>query len=319
MKRTFVCLAALLFTARLAHAHGMRSVHLELTETARDRILGVLQTTYPDPHLQARFPAACTREDSPGQSTDHVRSFALHCPGGLSAGVVALDGLGLIHTEAVVRLVRLDGRVVSRIVTPEQPAFEIPVGRSQLETALDYTQLGVRHIFTGFDHLLFLLALALVAGSWRRVMLAETAFTLSHSISFSLTALDIVRVYAPAAEACIALSLVVMACEGEPDPAERFRPALLALVFGLVHGLGFAGGLREMGLPDRAVAGALVGFGLGVELGQVAFLSVIVAGIALVRHAGANRLRVLRLGSTYLVGVTGTYWLFERLAICFGA
>jgi hypothetical protein len=169
--------------------------------------------------------------------------------------------------------------------------------------------------------LLFLLALVLWVRRWKLVLLAESAFTLSHSVSFSVTALDLVRVSAPAAEACIALSLVLLADElaREDDPAaERslvWRAPLLSLVFGLVHGLGFAGGLRQMGVPSGAVATALIGFGVGVELGQILFLLLITA----ISSLFVKRERWLRAFGSYAIGVTGAFWLFQRLWLCFAS
>jgi hypothetical protein len=152
----------------------------------------------------------------------------------------------------------------------------------------------------------------------RAVLITETAFTLSHSISFSATALGLIHCSARAAEACIALSLILVALDAsEPsqDDADSRGP-LLALVFGLVHGLGFAGGLSEIGLPDHAVAAALVSFGLGVEIGQVAFLVAVMFLLA----AAARLVPLPRIAfaGSYVVGVTGSFWLVQRLWLCFG-
>lgn len=172
------------------------------------------------------------------------------------------------------------------------------------------------HILTGYDHLLFLVLLVLLLRRARSVLLAETAFTLSHSISFSATALGWVHVSSAAAEACIALSLVLLAADVRVRgaPASAARGAWMALVFGLVHGLGFAGGLREIGLPEHAIAPALVSFGAGVELGQVAFLAVVLAGLYVVRHA--SQLPRFKLGAVYAAGSLSAYWLIERTIVC---
>src|SRR5262249_44334900 len=156
-----------------------------------------------------------------------------------------------------------------------------------LDVAAEYVERGVVHIMTGADHLMFLFLLVLLLKTkLRAILLAESAFTLSHSISFSLTALGLLKVAAPAAEACIALSLLLLALDVGGDKVTGPRSAALtALIFGSVHGLGFAGGLRELGLPDRHVATALVGFGAGVELGQIVFLAaVIVLFRAILKH-----------------------------------
>jgi hypothetical protein len=169
---------------------------------------------------------------------------------------------------------------------------------------------------TGYDHLLFLGLLVLLLRRARSVLLAETAFTLSHSVSFSATALGWIHVSSVAAEACIALSLVLLAADVRlrGAPASASRGASMALVFGLVHGLGFAGGLREIGLPEHAIAPALVSFGAGVELGQVAFLAVVLGVLHLVRHA--SQLSRVEMGAVYAAGTVSAYWLFERVAVC---
>jgi hypothetical protein len=175
--------------------------------------------------------------------------------------------------------------------------------------------LGLGHILSGPDHLLFLLLLVLALRRPGAVLLAETGFTLSHSLAFSATALGWVRVPPAPVEACIALSLLLLALEVEPGGAalEPRRGAALALVFGLVHGLGFAGGLEAAGLPERAAAWALLGFGVGVELGQVAALALALLALALLRPGPRAR---LSWAGTWLAGALASYWLIARTATC---
>ncbi|HEX8953121.1 MAG TPA: HupE/UreJ family protein, partial [Polyangia bacterium] len=184
---------------------------------------------------------------------------------------------------------------------------------SALAIAEEYLRLGLLHIATGWDHLLFLLALALQLWRARAVLVAETAFTLSHTLSFSATALGLVRVAPQAAEACIALSLILLARElvreRRISPA---RGAWVALLFGLVHGLGFAGGLREIGLPEHDVGLALVGFGAGVELGQVLFLALVLVVLHL-RSVAARR-APLGWSGGLVIGTVGAFWFFQRVA-----
>jgi hypothetical protein len=181
---------------------------------------------------------------------------------------------------------------------------------------------GVSHISSGADHLMFLLLLVLLLDTRvRAILLAESAFTLSHSISFSLTALGLLKVAAPAAEASIALSLLMLALDvgnaKNSGPISSNAAGLTALIFGSVHGLGFAGGLRELGLPDQHVATALVGFGAGVELGQLVFLSV---AILLLRALLRLRIgRRITAASTYAAGTVAAYWLIARLFVCVNA
>lgn len=300
--------AALVLLPTLARAHGMRTAYLELTEGAGGSAVVSWKTTVPAPGVEPRLGDGCTPADAGG----------FRCDGPLDGRRIAVAGLGPVITEAVVRVLRTDGAVRSRVLTPGDPVWVIPSTQPWTAVALDYVRLGIAHILSGADHLLFLLALVLYVRRPRAVLVTESAFTLSHSISFSAVALGWIHVFAPAAEACIALSLVLVALDVGNPRAKRhaaWQGPAIALVFGLVHGLGFAGGLSEVGLPERAVASALVGFALGVEIGQVAFIVVLMLALAALRRAvPAPR---LALAGSYLVGVTGAYWLFQRLWVCF--
>lgn len=315
---TFLVLA-MLATASPLHAHGMRTAYLELRETADGAVLGTWKVTVPAPGVAPRLGDGCTPiGDEPRGVASEPRTFAARCDGGLGGRRIVIDGLGPVLSEAVVRVLRADGAVLSHVATPDAPAWVVPAAQSWVGVAGDYVRLGVHHIMTGADHLLFLLALVLYVRRPRDVFVTESAFTISHSASYSATALGWVHVYAPAAEACIALSLVLVALDvGDPEAERRaaWQGPLIALVFGVVHGLGFAGALSEVGLPDHAVASALVGFGLGVEIGQIAFIVVVMLALfALSRRAPQ---KALALAGSYLVGITGTYWLLGRLWICF--
>jgi HupE / UreJ protein len=209
-----------------------------------------------------------------------------------------------------------DGTTASHIVKGDDPTFELRNTESGWSVARAYLRLGVIHILTGYDHLLFLGLLVLLLRTPRSVLLAESAFTLSHSVSFSATALGWIHVSSVGAEACIASSLVLLAADVHVRgaPASASRGAAMALVFGLVHGLGFAGGLREIGLPEHAIAPALVSFGAGVEVGQVAFLVVVLGALHLVRRV--RHLPRIELGAVYAAGAVSAFWLFERVAVC---
>jgi hypothetical protein len=177
--------------------------------------------------------------------------------------------------------------------------------------------LGVEHIFAGADHLLFLLLLVLLLRRPKAVLMAETAFTLSHGLSFSAAALGWIHVSKEATEACIAMSLLLLALDIQrKDHAAPSANAVaaMALVFGLVHGLGFAGGMAELGMPSQHVGWALLGFGLGVEVGQIAFLAV-----ALIAAHFLQRSRFFFQGTivlTYLAGGLAAYWLLDRVRDC---
>jgi hypothetical protein len=304
--------------AKPAAAHGMRTAYLEIVEVQGGRATVHLRLTAPDPTLGLDVEAGCTLDAAGDAQSLFDRAWLLDCPGGVTGHAMSVRGLGPIVSDVVVWTTFVDGTSSSRIVKTDDPRFELRGDASGWTVVSQYIRLGATHILTGYDHLLFLLLLVLLLRRVRSVLLAETAFTVSHSISFSATALGWIHVSSLAAEACIALSLVLLAADvrirGTPAPA--WRGARMALVFGLVHGLGFAGGLREIGLPEHAVAPALVSFGAGVELGQVAFLALVLGALHLARHA--TMLSHLKLATVYAAGALSAYWLFERTAVLVG-
>jgi hydrogenase/urease accessory protein HupE len=313
-------LAALVFAllgATVASAHGTRSVSVDVTEIGPGKAIVHVRAVMPEDAVEVRaaFAEPCT--SSPGEH-EGDRVTAVTCPGSLAGSRVTVTGLGPIVSEAILVVSLHDGQRVSRVLTTAEPSFVLPSTQSGPAVARSYVRLGVVHILTGYDHLLFLLSLVLLLRRARSILLAETAFTVSHSISFSATALGLIRVSAPAAEAAIALSLVLVALDiGREGAAASARSgAAMAFVFGLVHGLGFAGGLAEIGLPEAHVPLALLGFAGGVEIGQVAFLAVLLV----VLHLASRRLPERRLlagarWGSLLIGAVASYWLIERTLV----
>jgi hypothetical protein len=304
-------LAAAIAAPRPAAAHGMRSAYVELTQTAADRARVAIRGSLPVTGVALTAAAPCR------VATDATTGTELACPGALTDAALTVTGLGPVASEAVILLTFLDGTTATAVVTAGSPSWRIPGAADPglLAVAARYLRLGIAHIATGADHLLFLLALVLCLRTLRAVMLAETAFTLSHTLSFSASALGWIRVSSTAAEACIAVSLVLVALDvGRParDAPPAWKTAGLAFAFGLVHGLGFAGGLAEIGLPATAVPAALAGFAAGVELGQVAFLAIAVSLLALAGRAPRIARAAVQLGG-YAVGGTGAFWLLQRL------
>lgn len=178
--------------------------------------------------------------------------------------------------------------------------------------------LGVEHIWIGFDHLLFVAGLIFIAGTWRRVLVTITGFTVAHSITLALSALDLVRLPIAAIEAVIALSIVFLAVEivkGPRDTLTWRRPVVVAAAFGLLHGFGFAAVLREIGLPDEGFVAALLAFNVGIEIGQVLFAAVVLGALHLLHRFGpaVARGKAPRFAG-YAVGTLASFWMIERLA-----
>lgn len=256
--------------------------------------------------LVPELPAACTYEP------DGVRCI------GPFEGELRMPGLEERRVKIVVHVEWLDGRSFDRILfegesTVVVPAADTPNVESST-TASAYLWIGVEHIWFGFDHLLFVLGLALVARRLGRVAVAVTGFTIAHSLTLIATSLGYVEPPSTATELIIAGSIVLLAAEAtsEAETLTRRVPWLVACIFGLVHGFGFAGALAELGLPEDQTLLALVLFNVGVELGQLAVLAVALAVASLVRSARDVHQTRGRLVLAYAIGLVAGVWTVER-------
>jgi len=242
----------------------------------------------------------------------------------LTGETLSIDGLSAVPTDVVVRVALADGTEHSAILRGGKGSFTIPEQATRLELAVSYWQMGTVHILEGFDHLLFLLTLLLiVTGIWP-LLKTVTAFTVAHSLTLALATLGLVNIPPTPTEAVISLSIMLLAVEvvrknsGEMTLSERY-PWLIAFTFGLVHGLGFAGALSEIGVPQNEVPLALLMFNVGVETGQVMFViavSLLLAGLHKAHNQGA--LRVVR-AAPYAIGGIAAFWTIERLVGTFSA
>jgi hydrogenase/urease accessory protein HupE len=242
-----------------------------------------------------------------------VLEMALSCP--KSAGVLAIQ-------DDWPEVLGAHFQTVLSVRVPERPSVEFAFLEDRRSATLDlaaaadtgwvsFVAMGVEHILGGIDHLLFLLALlALARGLWQTVKIV-TAFTVAHSVTLSLAALGLVDVPARIVEPLIAASIVWVAVENLVAPAAVGRRWLIAAIFGLVHGLGFAAALTELDLSRQALVRALIGFNVGVELGQLAFIAVVLPPLAWASRAG--RLPRLPQLLSVIVAAAGAVWLVERL------
>ena len=174
---------------------------------------------------------------------------------------------------------------------------------------------GIHHILIGPDHLLFLFGLLLLGGGWRKLVTIVTSFTIGHSITLSLAALDIVNAPARLVEPAIALSIVVVGVDNllQRKGEGRDLRAYAAGAFGLIHGFGFASVLKEFGLPQEALGWSLFSFNVGVELGQLAVVLVVASLLAAIRHRSAKAGRAIATGGSIVVIAAGAYWFAERV------
>lgn len=227
--------------------------------------------------------------------------------------------------STLVRLTALDGVLRTTVLPPDQLEWQIPARPSRLQVARDYLVLGIEHIWAGIDHLLFVAGLLILARTPRRIFLVVTGFTIAHSITLSVSALGLIHVPVAPTEAAIALSILFLAGEiarpGEGRLATRY-PLLVSSSFGLLHGLGFAAALGEIGLPRGEIATSLLFFNLGVEAGQISFIAPILGIAFMSRRLGWDALHprirsaapVMRSIVTYGIGILASFWLLQRLA-----
>jgi hydrogenase/urease accessory protein HupE len=252
-----------------------------------------------------------------------VRRWRVRIPQGLDGKAITFSGLSETRIDVLARLVRLGGSVQLERILPVSPRFVAKPDPGPLEVVTTYTALGVEHILTGFDHLLYVLGMLILVGGWRRIVVTMSAFTATHSLTLTAAALGWVHVPQPPVEACIALSILFVAREivqthrGRPGITARW-PWVVSFAFGLMHGFGFAGALAEIGLPPSSIPIALLFFNVGVEIGQLIFVVAVLTVIA----AGWRVALRLRLSppvwlwrvAPYAIGGLASFWLVERVA-----
>ena len=250
-----------------------------------------------------------------------VQRWRINVPGGLEGKAVAFAGLSETRIDVLARLARSDGTVQIARILPVDPEFEVKASPGAFEVVQTYTLLGIEHILTGFDHLCFVLALVMIVGFNRRLIWTVTAFTLAHSFTLALATIGVIHVPRPPVEATIALSIVFVASEivqqqrGREGLAAK-QPWIVAFAFGLLHGLGFAGALAEVGLPPNAIPLALLFFNIGVEVGQLLFIAAVLSTMALLSRlaAGRTELRHAAILPAYFIGGIASYWVIERVS-----
>ena len=238
---------------------------------------------------------------------------------GLMGKRIEISGLKMTSTEVLVRIEFDNGVTTTTLLKPAQPWMIVEGPRSAWQVAWDYTVLGVEHILSGFDHLLFVLALLLIVSGTRRLLMTITAFTIAHSITLAAATLGLVWLPGPPVEATIALSILFLASElvkvnrGQPSLTASY-PWLVAFTFGLLHGLGFAGALADVGLPQHEIPLALLMFNVGVELGQILFVMVILVFVFFLQKLRSNWPVWSQQVPAYGIGTMAAFWFVERVS-----
>ncbi len=332
MKRKTLIFVLLFTLAPVVFAHEVRPAYLELRQTgpeAYDTLWKVPGQGDLRLGLYVELPATCTNVTEPrgtAANSAYTERWTVKCAGGLSGDTIHIAGLSATAVDVLVRLERLDGTTQVTRLTPSSPSFVVAAAANAVGVARTYTVLGIEHILSGIDHLLFVLALIIITqGGWKLVK-TVTAFTVSHSITLTLATLGYVHIPQRPVEAVIALSIVFVVAEilrgrqGHVGITAR-APWIVALIFGLMHGLGFASGLKDAGLPDGHIPTALLFFSIGVEAGHFLFIGFVLALTAVMLRAASRltpinqqRSAILQLVPPYAIGTVAMFWVIQRIA-----
>jgi hydrogenase/urease accessory protein HupE len=309
-----------------AHADVFRPAYLELRQTGAEDYEVLWKVPAQGETLRlaidVRFPPGTQQLTEPRGTfagAAYVERWKVHRPGGLAGQSISIVGLPASVTDVIARIERNDGSAQIARLVPAQPSFVVEAAAGSFEVARNYLMLGVQHILKGVDHLLFVLALLLVVRGVRRVIITITAFTVAHSITLAAATLGLVHVPGPPVEASIALSIVFVAAEivhGLQDrPGLTARaPWVVAFAFGLLHGLGFASALAAAGLPQHAIPLALLFFNIGVELGQLLFVSAVALLAWSLRELRVTWPRWAEKIPAYVIGSIAMFWAIERVS-----
>lgn len=314
------------------HAHALEPGYLEIEPLVE----GEWRITWRRPQVRGRpmgidvqLPAGCKPRRAPPPRFDgraFVSGWITWCQTPIWDGQVSIDGLDKTATDVLVRYTPESGASAqTRRLTPDKISVVLPAAPTNWSVLSSYFALGVDHILGGVDHLLFVFALMLLIRDWRPLVAAITAFTVAHSFTLAAAALGWISLPMPPVEAAIALSIVFLATEclkqgdGPPTLTQKF-PWIVAFAFGLLHGLGFASALREIGLPEGDIPLALIAFNLGVEAGQLLFVAILLVVGALLRPLASGFLQRQMAkrapGITfvsYAIGSVAAFWTIERV------
>ncbi len=326
-RRIATLLVASWALAATASAHPLSPTLLELKQRDDTGVFEVAWKTsvlrVPGSDLQPKLPGHCRALDAMTAIEEEGslrRKWSIDCgERGVLDSEIGFSGLGPAKIDGLVRVELSSGRIVRGVVRSTEPTLTVPTADDTGSVFLDYLRLGFDHILGGLDHLLFVFGLLLLVEGTGPLIKTITSFTVGHSITLSLAALGLVRYPTRPIELIIALSVFLLAVEltrqqrKRPSMMRRW-PWVVAMGFGLLHGLGFAGALAEVGLPHGEIPVALFSFNVGIELGQLAFVFVILALQRLMHAVVTSIPRWAEMIPLYAMGSLAAFWCFERLA-----
>ena len=299
-----------------AGAHEIRPALLTLTQTSETNY----DVSFKQPQVQGRFlnlavKTNCeqSRRDARTSAAALLERFILVCTEPLAQ--IRISGLEKTLIDTMITIERINGSRENYLVNGREPSIDTTQGAS---TPV-YFVLGIEHLFFGIDHVLFVLLLLYLISGWMNLVKVITSFTVAHSITLGLSAFDVVSVAQGPVESLIALSIVMLAAEALSDTKSliQSQPWLITFIFGLLHGLGFAGALSEIGLPENTAVIALLLFNIGIEVGQLVIIAIALCLIYLLQMIITIPMRIAVL-PVYMVGGLATYWFIERSLMIVG-
>ena len=314
MKRLFGCFVLICCWISFSQAHEVRPAFLKVTETNLETDRSEFEISFRQPQINGRFlglsvSTNCDATELSASLTDGALTevFALECEEE-SLQYIEVDGLDRTLIDTLVNIKRLDGSINEILINGNEPRLDLTVATPTVPV---YLIIGIEHLLLGFDHILFVIMLLyLVRSSWQ-ILKVVTSFTIAHSLTLALSALELVQLSSAPVEAVIAGSIVLLAYENlqKKGSVSKAFPVLIAFGFGLLHGLGFAGAVAEIGLPEESQLIALLLFNIGIELGQLAIIAFVLLLLMVMR---LKFIRLLYEAPIYLTGGIASFWFLQR-------
>ena len=331
MSRIYFSIILLLFSIGLAHADEYRPAYLEFKQTSDNEFNMLWKVPAKSQNrrlsLYVELPSDITKQSAPVSAFiggAYIERSTINRQGGLAGSRIGIQGLKRVSTDVLVRVQRLDGTSETARLNARSTSFIVKGAPELWGVVNTYLVFGIEHILKGFDHLLFVACLIFIAGTWRRILVTITGFTLAHSVTLTLAGLELVSIPIPPIEATIALSIVFLAREIALDRRDTLtwqHPIAVSASFGLLHGFGFASALSEIGLPQTEIPAALLAFNVGVEIGQVVFVVSVICILQLFTQSlkslkadSTNWLQKIEKPVAYAVGSITMLWTLERVS-----
>jgi hypothetical protein len=319
----FIVLILVSFTQSV-EAHRLQPAYLEISEKSA----GKFSILWKKPlvggkamNIHPQLPSSCTNLTEPVMqplTSGAIERWLVDCgESGVVNETIFIEGLSATQTDTLLRIQLMNGSMHTTVMRPDSPSFLVPPKPSKSKVAGSYLVLGIEHILGGFDHLLFVLGLLLIVGRTMLLIKTITSFTLAHSVTLAMATLGFVYVPQAPVEVVIALSIIFLATElvkqhrGETGLTTK-APWLVALSFGLLHGFGFAGALTEVGLPQSDIPLALLFFNVGVEVGQLMFVSGVLVVTWTIKKTKFRWPVWSKQVPAYAIGSLAAFWFIQR-------